>query len=446
MLSNGTTCFKLRLSTVSSQYSSNAASVFVKPDHPTQLKTQSDGHLQTSQQNSIPDSHSCTAKPLPPNSCATLLVQWCPACFGGNSFRKPLSDGGDIHVATDGDCPSFYDPVYFLPKAQVDAVGHHIEKACKCQPKKHNTLIPDEAIDQCETSYEAANGKKNRKLPWTASMIPTPPVNSKNIASLSLNIFSPSSPSGANAVVLYDVGCVLAHSLTQVTSRLHFATTVMHAYGHEWACQLVYNPRLAVGLGLSDGEGTERLWSWIIKLIGIERASSHQCCIWLIDHHAAAIGHEMWKDLGSWLRCRMKKGVTEQSDAAQKVLNECQISISELQSQWNKQRSAQLSIRADAPARLKKELDSVLSLQADLDSSERALQAACIMIEKGSMSDETLDVLDSMERGHHCLLNKIKTLYTSLNVQDKFPELQGIHLEFVRVLLMARNLKINIRK
>jgi len=31
----------------------------------------------------------------------------------------------------------------------------------------------------------------------------------------------------------------------------------MHAYGHEWACQLVYNPHLISGLGLSDGEGTE---------------------------------------------------------------------------------------------------------------------------------------------------------------------------------------------
>ena len=48
----------------------------------------------------------------------------------------------------------------------------------------------------------------------------------------------------------------------------------MHAYGHEWACQLVYNPRLSVGLGLSDGEGTEWLWSRLIKLIGIKCSSS----------------------------------------------------------------------------------------------------------------------------------------------------------------------------
>lgn len=46
----------------------------------------------------------------------------------------------------------------------------------------------------------------------------------------------------------------------------------MHAYGHQWSCQLVYNPRLVVGLGLSDGEGTERIWSRIRKTIPIERS------------------------------------------------------------------------------------------------------------------------------------------------------------------------------
>lgn len=50
--------------------------------------------------------------------------------------------------------------------------------------------------------------------------------------------------------------------------------TAMHAYGHEWACQLVYNPWIIQGLGLSDDEGTERPWSHFIKLIEIEHSSS----------------------------------------------------------------------------------------------------------------------------------------------------------------------------
>lgn len=44
------------------------------------------------------------------------------------------------------------------------------------------------------------------------------------------------------------------------------------------------------------------------------------------------------------------------------------------------------------------------------------------------------------------LLEKIETLYALLNVQDQFPQLEGMPLEFVRTLLMAWDLKINIRK
>ena len=59
----------------------------------------------------------------------------------------------------------------------------------------------------------------------------------------------------------------------------------MHTYGHEWACQLVYNLHLAPGLGLSDGEGTEHLWSHLIKLIGIECSSSVSLIILLLAYN-----------------------------------------------------------------------------------------------------------------------------------------------------------------
>ena len=48
----------------------------------------------------------------------------------------------------------------------------------------------------------------------------------------------------------------------------------MHSYGHQWSCQLVYNPRLIEGSGLTDGEGVERLWLRLRKLIGMTRMSA----------------------------------------------------------------------------------------------------------------------------------------------------------------------------
>lgn len=79
----------------------------------------------------------------------------------------------------------------------------------------------------------------------------------------------------------------------------------------------------------------------------------------------------------------------------------------------------------------------MLGLQADLDTSNRALQATRVMLAKESHSDDTLEALESLERGHDRLMEKVEILYSSLNIHDKFPELKGIDLDFVRILLMA---------
>jgi len=94
---------------------------------------------------------------------------------------------------------------------------------------------------------------------------------------------------------------------------------------------------------------------------------------------------------------------------------------------------------------LKKELDTVLVLQADLESSNSALQAACTLIQKDATQD-TLKALGSLECSHERLLNKVDLLYALLNIHDRFLELHGVGLEFVRTLLLAHDLKINIRK
>ncbi|KAG1775772.1 hypothetical protein EV702DRAFT_1198975 [Suillus placidus] len=384
------------------------------------------------------------------NHFAVTLAKPFNACFGGVLFGRSLSDGRDIHIATDGNfhhrhrrsagnCPRFYKPSYFLPKTQVDEVGRWIISKRKHSPKIRTHVVPDEAINQCEHSYEAADGKKQKAamdsfddmgimalicrhdIPLFFANIDSPGEQQKYAVALIEHLFS-LLPQEATVITLYDVGCVLSRSLSQydilpdpVTSRLQFATTAMHAYGHEWACQLEYNPQMITGLGLSDGE-------------------------------AGAIGMEMRVDLGEWIKRRLKCGVNAQGAAAKEVLNKCGIETDDLQAQWEDQKKSQLSIHAHAPARLKKELDIVLALQSDLDASDRALQATRAVVEKGSATKETLDALDSLERSHDRLMNKVEVLYSSLNVHDRFPELQGVDLDFVQTLLMARDLKIDIRK
>ncbi|KAG2056661.1 hypothetical protein BDR06DRAFT_1005955 [Suillus hirtellus] len=111
------------------------------------------------------------------------------------------------------------------------------------------------------------------------------------------------------------------------------------------------------------------------------------------------------------------------------MLERCRIPVNELESEWSLQRHSQLSIRAHAPACLKKELDTVLALKADLDASDRALQTTRAMLEKESASDDTLEAL-----------------YSSLNVHERFPELHEVDLDFVYTLLMVWDLKMNVCK
>ena len=175
--------------------------------------------------------------PTVPDSCATVLIQRCPACFAGNIFGRPLQDGGDIHVATDGNfhhrhrcsagsCPRFYDPIYFIPKAQVDEVGHQIQQARKRVPKQRRIVVPDEAVDQCEASYDAADGNKQKAamecfddtgimalicrhdIPLFFANIDTPGEQQKFSVTFIEHLFALLPPS-ATVVVLYDIGCVV---------------------------------------------------------------------------------------------------------------------------------------------------------------------------------------------------------------------------------------------
>lgn len=86
-------------------------------------------------------------------------------------------------------------------------------------------------------------------------------------------------PSNATLGLLYDIACQLKRSmliwgfLSDVFPRMIFAVSIFHAYGHQWPCQVKYHPRKCDGFGLSDGEGCERFWSALRKLIPSLRVS-----------------------------------------------------------------------------------------------------------------------------------------------------------------------------
>ncbi|KAF8174323.1 hypothetical protein K438DRAFT_1491607, partial [Mycena galopus ATCC 62051] len=81
-------------------------------------------------------------------------------------------------------------------------------------------------------------------------------------------------PPCATILQYYDVGCIADHSCNLfpilspgLCERVSFFINAMHAFGHQWVCQMVYSPHLRRGCGLLDMEGVEPFWSRIHKLI-----------------------------------------------------------------------------------------------------------------------------------------------------------------------------------
>jgi hypothetical protein len=101
----------------------------------------------------------------------------------------------------------------------------------------------------------------------------------------------------------------------------------------------------------------------------------------------------------------------------------------------------------DAPTTLKKGLNAVLSLHGNIDSVDLAIRAVTQAINDAILpGDETQELVDGLARTHEHLKTKVETLYSSLNIHAIPLSLRAANPEFVRVLFMARDLKVNIRK
>ena len=149
----------------------------------------------------------------------------------GNFHHRHLERGGEGH--------QFYDATYFISKAQVDAVGERIEIVRKRPTKSYKPRVPDTAVDECEESHEAADGRKEKTstekfddtglmalvcrhdIPLFLANIDTPGEQQKYAVALVKHLFS-MLPDCATGVVLYDVACVLDRSLQLVSTAAIF--------------------------------------------------------------------------------------------------------------------------------------------------------------------------------------------------------------------------------
>ncbi|OAX33609.1 hypothetical protein K503DRAFT_794452 [Rhizopogon vinicolor AM-OR11-026] len=205
--------------------------------------------------------------------------------------------------------------------------------------------------------------------------------------------------------LLYDIRCQLKRScckwgfLTNVLPRIVFGISIFHAFGHQWACQIVYHPRKCVGFGLSDGEGCECFWSAIKPLIPSLQVSGYNQRIFVIDEQVRHLDHKSMVAFGQWLwrrwrHCQEKKAV------AKKGLEVCDIPVEELREVWRVQVAMQTK---PAPKQSKNKgaeaIATILALENILEQHNSMVHELENAILSGSANIVNIDLQLSEYRG-----------------------------------------------
>ncbi|KAJ7718393.1 hypothetical protein B0H14DRAFT_3521703 [Mycena olivaceomarginata] len=223
--------------------------------------------------------------------------------------------------------------------------------------------LPRSVLDGCEASFKVADEKREKasteffedtglmglfcrhdRVLWLVNMHS---AGEKTILRYrSPGNLLPAHPSRHPRRLLYDVACAFERSclkwgfLDRFMDRLVFAVSVFHAFGHEWACQLLFHPRKRWGFGFSNGEGAERFWNAIRHLIAHLRICGYHNRLYTLDSQIEQADKASLLRLGEWIARRYKHSLGKRAEAT-KALRECGKSKDVLRDQWNLQVAAQ---------------------------------------------------------------------------------------------------------
>ncbi|KAA1134240.1 hypothetical protein PGTUg99_033611 [Puccinia graminis f. sp. tritici] len=264
---------------------------------------------------------------------AVLAARSCPACFGPsppNLNEYPWMSQDKLIICLDGnfqhrhhskasrDYVRIRTPNMFVSQQEVDAMKAKIidielrqkpkdkrdrcTEAHKAADDKHNESswkgCDDTGLMGCCCRHDAAIYMANINKSGEQRCFPMALLNKI------LNNEAPHRHVG----ILYDIGCsldkymALRGLLSDQRDRLQFATSVFHAYVHSWTCQLDYNPCFNKGWGLSDGEGLERMWSYLSPLVSPLRYATRNHRLTAISHRLKYHNTRGIKNLPTWLK------------------------------------------------------------------------------------------------------------------------------------------------
>ncbi|KAG1895948.1 uncharacterized protein F5891DRAFT_1130428 [Suillus fuscotomentosus] len=368
-------------------------------------------------------------RPLPVSSNEGLtcpsnyLRSHCPICFGSVDWQKSGTlnlSRPDVHACIDacftqkcssdqhGGGPDPPNPIrsVFLSDDKVILMDTHVQ-SCRGRPPawghkrkrpteeeedgyKNGMRVLTSALDGCGESFFAADEKREKastqffadtgvmamlcrhdRVLWLANITS---AGEKQHYALALikKLFDNIPPE-----MTISLFCLKYPLLDDaVLRRITFAISVFHAYGHQWACQIIYHPRKCEGFGLSDGEGCERLWSALKHLIAPGECSLVQEWFHMGYSHSWLIR--------SWNNCAKKK-----SNAMQ-ALHELSVDETPVCQQCKLQVEHQMR---PLPRRSKtsndEEISKILSVKKSLVELDRSLRRIEMQLCTGNVDNLT---------------------------------------------------------
>ncbi|KAI5997125.1 hypothetical protein EDD15DRAFT_2387050 [Pisolithus albus] len=288
------------------------------------------------------------------------LQSCCPLCFGASDFQREKS-AQDERVIGNLDCivcldacftqkrnnnprnTATHDPTnptntVFIPESEV--------KAMECFDCVEDGMkVPTSVLDGCRDSFHAADEKwkkgstqffadtglmallcRHDRVLWLVNM--TSAGEKQHYALVLLKHLFDNLPATMTVGLLYDIGCQLECSCRKwklledgILSRLKFGIS-------------------CAGFGLSDGEGCERLWSSLKRLIPTLRVSGYHQRLFVLDNQIRHNHEKSYAALGQWLNkkwslCKSKKSVALEN------LHALHVDMQTLQSEWAAQVESQ---------------------------------------------------------------------------------------------------------
>ncbi|KAL6302529.1 hypothetical protein BKA93DRAFT_827420 [Sparassis latifolia] len=332
--------------------------------------------------------------------------------------------------------------------------------------------VPRSVLDGCHESFLAADEKREKastqffsdtglmallcrhdRVLWLVNM--TSAGEKQHYALALIQRLFTHLPRSTTIGILYDIACQLHRScikwdlLGDLFDRIMFAVSIFHAYGHQWPCQLIYHLRKCIGFGLTDGEGCERFWSSIRKLIPSLRVSGYHQRLFVLDAQVKYLDQQSLFSLGHWLNKKWKQCQAKRLVAAEAV-EQCGITDEVLREQWAAQvRDQTKPAPRHSRDKGKKAIQTILALQKMLgvyNESVRLLELKLLGDDDDIFSIEEVS-LKLMEARSKVVNVKqaLQRKKTALGVGERLQLSRLINNAFLRLRMNVHTIKQRIR-